>query len=118
MGGKKPAKIPSLQPRLKTVDLSIAANPARVRDDGSGSFSHLYSHRRWRTLRAQQLEREPLCRMCSAQDRTTVATVCDHVEPHRGDMVKFWSGPFQSLCKACHDGDKQRQEKSRPGGVV
>jgi hypothetical protein len=27
----------------------------------------------------------------------------DHVEPHRGDVNKFWLGPFQSLCKRCHD---------------
>lgn len=45
------------------------------------------------------------------------ATVCDHVDPHRGDEVKFFSGPFQSLCADCHDTDKQRIErggKARP----
>jgi hypothetical protein len=31
-----------------------------------------------------------------------VATECDHIQPHRGDPVKFYSGPFQSLCKSCH----------------
>jgi hypothetical protein len=36
--------------------------------------------------------------------------VCDHVEPHRGDLDKFWSGPFQSLCAECHNVDKQRIE--------
>jgi hypothetical protein len=38
------------------------------------------------------------------------ATVCDHVTPHRGDVAKFWSGPFQSLCQPCHDREKQRAE--------
>jgi len=38
--------------------------------------------------------------------------VCDHIEPHRGNMVKFWNGPFQSLCKQCHDSVKQAFEKS------
>ncbi len=38
------------------------------------------------------------------------ATVADHVEPHRGDPVKFWEGRLQSLCKPCHDRDKQREE--------
>lgn len=42
----------------------------------------------------------------------TEAKVCDHIEPHKGDPDKFWSGPFQSLCKAHHDSDKQRLEKS------
>jgi 5-methylcytosine-specific restriction enzyme A len=25
------------------------------------------------------------------------ATICDHVEPHRGDVNTFWLGPFMSL---------------------
>lgn len=38
--------------------------------------------------------------------------MCDHIEPHKGDPEKFWNGPFQSLCKAHHDSDKQVLEKS------
>jgi hypothetical protein len=38
------------------------------------------------------------------------ATICDHVEPHHGDRNKFWSGPFQSLCKRCHDSAKRFAE--------
>lgn len=37
------------------------------------------------------------------QGRVTEATVCDHVMPHKGNVVKFWAGPFQSLCKHHHD---------------
>lgn len=33
--------------------------------------------------------------------------VCDHVEPHKGDLDKFWSGPFQTLCPDDHDVVKQ-----------
>ena len=35
----------------------------------------------------------------------------DHVEPHHGDVNKFWLGPFQSLCKECHDSTKKFVEK-------
>jgi 5-methylcytosine-specific restriction protein A len=61
-----------------------------------------------------QLCREPLCRMC--RPRLTPATVADHEAPHRGDAVLFWDPDnLQSLCKRCHDGDKQRIEKgSKP----
>lgn len=52
----------------------------------------------------------PLCRYCLQREIVTAATVCDHIEPHRGDEVKFWSGPFQSLCANCHADDKQREE--------
>jgi 5-methylcytosine-specific restriction enzyme A len=34
----------------------------------------------------------------------------DHVEPHHGDVNKFWLGPFQSLCKGCHESTKRMVE--------
>jgi hypothetical protein len=46
----------------------------------------------------------------------TAAVLVDHIDPHRGDMKKFWdSANWQSLCKPCHDSIKQRFEKS---GIV
>jgi 5-methylcytosine-specific restriction endonuclease McrA len=39
-------------------------------------------------------------------------TVADHIDPHRGDRVKFFDpANLQCLCKACHDGAKQREDK-------
>ena len=70
----------------------------------------LYGTARWQRISAAQREAEPLCRMCLARGLTVAATVCDHIVPHRGDEAMFWSGPFQSLCKPCHDADKQRIE--------
>jgi hypothetical protein len=40
----------------------------------------------------------------------TPATICDHINPHRGDVISFFAGPFQSLCKQCHDTVKQSEE--------
>ena len=41
------------------------------------------------------------------------AAVVDHITPHKGDMKLFWdSDNWQSLCKQCHDSEKQRLEKS------
>lgn len=56
--------------------------------------------------------REPLCRFCAAHGRVTAATVADHIEPHRGDIAKFWRGELQSLCAHCHNSTKQAMEKS------
>jgi hypothetical protein len=39
------------------------------------------------------------------------AEVVDHVVPFRGDWELFWTGALQSLCKHCHDADKQWQER-------
>jgi 5-methylcytosine-specific restriction protein A len=72
-------------------------------------YKRWYKTARWQRLRAAQLYADPLCSMC--KPRIVAATVCDHVEPHRGDETKFWNGPFQSLCKRHHDSDKQRIEK-------
>jgi 5-methylcytosine-specific restriction protein A len=73
-------------------------------------WSHLYNNRAWRVLRARQLSTEPLCAYCLRLGHTKPASVCDHIDPHQGDVAKFWAGPFQSLCKACHDGAKASLE--------
>ncbi len=49
--------------------------------------------------------------MCAAEGVKTKAIVADHIKPHRGNAALFWSGPFQSLCKRCHDSTKQRAER-------
>lgn len=77
-----------------------------------GPWRAWYGTARWLRLRAAQLRDAPLCRLCMDAGRVTPATVCDHVEPHRGDPVRFWGGPFQSLCASCHSGTKQAEEQS------
>jgi 5-methylcytosine-specific restriction protein A len=67
---------------------------------------------RWRRFRLHYLRENPLCVRCLKDSKSVPASVVDHVEPHKGDMVKFWEGPFQALCTTCHDGYKQRLEKS------
>lgn len=103
-----PVSPPTLRPRAaRGRDADYEARRRRVRWRG------WYKLARWSELRAAQLAAEPLCRSCIALGRLTPATVCDHVEPHRGDPSKFWSGPFQSLCATCHSAHKQREEADR-----
>ena len=72
-----------------------------------------YSTAGWQALRGQQLRLEPTCRLCRQAGRVTPATVADHITPHRGDRARFFDpANLQSLCKTCHDGAKQRLEKS------
>ncbi|CAB3924930.1 HNH endonuclease [Achromobacter ruhlandii] len=78
----------------------------------SQPWSAWYKTWRWQKLRERHLRANPLCVMCQAEGRVTEAKVCDHIEPHKGDPEKFWNGPFQSLCKAHHDSDKQALERS------
>ena len=76
-----------------------------------------YKTQRWRNVRAAQLRAQPMCEMCKARGVDRAAVVCNHVKRHEGDYHAFWSGPFNSLCKACHNSDQQRIEgggKARP----
>lgn len=66
----------------------------------------------WKAIRERQLDAEPLCRRCKAKGFDVLATVVNHVIPHRGDWERFISGPFESLCKPCHDGEVQAEEKA------
>lgn len=75
-------------------------------------YPALYNSARWKRIRKAQLASEPLCRMCAQQGKTTAARIVDHVEPHRGDPLRFYTSELQSLCKSCHDSHKQRLEKS------
>jgi 5-methylcytosine-specific restriction endonuclease McrA len=70
-----------------------------------------YTSRRWRRLRWQVLVRDCFrCAICHHVNDSS-QLVCDHITPHRGDATLFWSGPFQTLCKQCHDSVKQSIEK-------
>ena len=62
----------------------------------------------WRKARAEWLQFNPFCThpACNA-----LATVVDHIIPHKGDMVLFWDkNNWQSLCTPCHSRHKQRVE--------
>jgi 5-methylcytosine-specific restriction enzyme A len=74
------------------------------------AWNGLYSLARWLKIRQRQLREHPLCKYCAEIGMVEPATICDHVEPHHGDLNKFWSGPFQSLCKRCHDSAKRQVE--------
>jgi hypothetical protein len=74
-------------------------------------YQHLYKTAHWLRLRKQQLLQHPLCAFCEKRGRVTPATVVDHVERHGGNPNLFFCSPLQSLCKNCHDVDKQRVER-------
>lgn len=84
-----------------------------------GSASSRGYGRKWQKARLQHLEENPLCLGCQAVGHTKAATIVDHVEPHEGDMVKFWNADmWQSCCKWHHDVIKQRLEASFASGRI
>ena len=68
---------------------------------------------RWRKARKLFLNRNPLCNVCKR-----VATVVDHIKPHKGDKVLFWDmSNWQAMCKSCHD-TKTAKEDGRWGKII
>ena len=109
-----------MAPRVKTLPPRLAATPAarvatttpgawRQPDASSAARGYGYA---WQKARAQHLRTNPLCVMCQELNgRVTVATVVDHVRPHRGDAALFWDRQnWQSLCTSCHSSRKQSRE--------
>ena len=107
-------KLARLGQRIATLDTS------RVRIEGSAKPANrdsLYG-REWRKVRAHHLMANPLCVMCQAKGIVTMATVVDHIVPHRGDTTLFWEpSNHQSLCVNCHSSVKQAEETAARNGV-
>jgi len=69
-----------------------------------------YNTQRWKNLRQVVLTRFPACTRCLP--RVVVATVADHVKPHRGDPTLFWDlDNLTGLCATCHNSVKSKEER-------
>ena len=75
-------------------------------------MSGMYDHQ-WRKARAAFLMENPFCRMHEERGAMVLATVVDHIVPHRGDHELFWDqSNWQPLCDHCHNSHKQRHERN------
>lgn len=67
---------------------------------------------RWRALIRDGFE----CRRCGFLDITGRKLDVDHIVPHDGDFGRFTDfDNLQTLCKECHAGEKQAEDKSGGG---
>ncbi|WP_041527361.1 HNH endonuclease [Paracoccus aminophilus] len=108
------ARLKQLTPRVGALQKRVpqAQPQSRLRDQ-------VYAWRKWYKTAAWQRLRWA----CIASALFTCARcgriadspdlVADHIRAHRGDEALFW-GPanLQCLCKSCHDGAKQREERN------
>ena len=88
------------------------AKPDR-RSEEAEQYRRLYRTARWRALRHQQLSIQPLCEWCIEREEVTAATEVHHDGPHRGDIDRFWNGPFVSTCKPCHASRGQLEDNGK-----
>ena len=84
------------------------------RSDEAKAYRRLYGTARWKRTREAQLASQPLCERCLRQDVVTPATVVHHGDGgHKGDIEKFWDGPFESLCAPHHDRDGKIEDHGK-----
>lgn len=86
-----------------------------------------YSSPEWRTLRAQVLREEPLCRcdehrqdgaLFGAKPDAPPSTVVDHIIAHRGDRVLFLDrSNLRGMAKRCHDAKTSREDSWHEGAA-
>lgn len=117
-------KLKELTPRLGTLPSRVAQAPAdeagrsRFRD-AQAPWRAWYRTARWQALRLAVLLRDgwrcqwPGCGVVLRPGRDDPrSAVVDHIRAHRGDAALFWDeSNLTALCKACHDGPKQAQER-------
>lgn len=101
-----------LAPRIKRYAPGDEVERSRFRDE-TQAWRRWYKTSRWQKLRMSVLVRDLFtCQMCGKIETDTSKLVGDHIEPHHGNEALFWdSSNIQCVCKACHDGEKQRQER-------
>jgi len=84
----------------------------RRQDDRRGSSTERGYNARWQRYRAQFLARHPLCecKECRDNKATTVATVVDHIVPHKGDYNLFWDPSNHQAMSEQHHNIKTAKE--------
>ena len=73
-------------------------------DKDRGSAAKRGYGSRWQKARESFLAHHPLCVVCAGEGMTTLATVVDHIIPHKGDLHLFWdTSNWQQLCEYHHN---------------
>lgn len=91
----------------------------RNRYDNKPLYKKWYYTKRWKDLRRATFLRDGyMCQcgcktLCVGRHPASNSPVCDHIVKHEGDEALFWDKDnLQTLTRACHDGWKQRLERS------
>ena len=97
--------------------MTFSPEHKRTRSKGGEAWQHLYSSKRWRTLRRNFLLRHPMCQCphCSG-GAPLQANVVDHIKRHDGDLRLFFAlSNLRAMNKECHDRWKQSEEAGGHG---
>lgn len=124
------SRLTTMRPLLNALPSRLAASVAppadrkeaeaqrsrrRYHEDASRK---LYNTRAWRKLRDEVYVRDNYtCQktgvLCLGKHPAPNSPVADHIVAHRGDPSLFWDkANIQTVSKAYHDSEKQREERS------
>jgi 5-methylcytosine-specific restriction protein A len=120
------SKLTTLAPRLTAMAPRLGRpagdEKARLRErDQNVAWRKWYKTERWRKLRLEVLLRDAYtCQqtgvICMGKYPAPNSPVADHRIKHNGDEQLFWDiKNVQTVSKAYHDSEKQKQERAQPG---
>lgn len=100
---KRPCKAPMCSQFSEVGSQYCSKHKLLVNQERPNSYQRGYNSR-WRKERKLFIERNPMCKICLEDGRVTMATVVDHIKPHKGDQRLFWDqNNWQALCETCHN---------------
>lgn len=110
--------MPTRPPQHRTIAARSKQDRGREHDKRrteSQPWRAWYGTPAWRALRQATFIRDLYqCQMIDCGKLVTEKgeATCDHIRPHRGDATLFFDpANLQTLCKACHDSAKAREER-------
>ena len=78
-------------------------------------YIKMINSNRWKLLRAKKLQSNPVCEMCEANNRSTLATEVHHTVPVESEshelgmrQLMFDYNNQKSLCHSCHSDTLRR----------
>jgi 5-methylcytosine-specific restriction endonuclease McrA len=77
--------------------------------------NRFYQRSIWKRLRADQLSKSPLCKICRERGVMVAAAVVDHIIPFVSvsDPLALDADNLQSLCLSCHSVKTRRDGRGR-----
>jgi len=107
-------KLRIIRPLVSTAPPLIARQDRDTARAVDQPWRRWYFTHRWHKLRAAIRERDLFtCGICCQVATGKGMAVVDHRVPHHGDEGLFWDEDnLWTLCKPCHDGVKQREDRA------
>lgn len=111
--------MPPRTPRFKPMGQRTRREVNKAADAVRGTSAQRGYDAVWRRLRKMHLNNNPLCVFPHPLNRPVLATVVDHIKSiAEAPELRLDPNNLQSLCKACHDKVRQREQWAERHGKV